>query len=285
MDTANLSFETATQAGANIYWTTFAVMSFTSFIFLFLAIHVTRKNANLGLADHLNLYCTWVIVSIAAIAYYAMASNSGYKAVAISDGSNVTRSIYYARYIDWALTTPLLLLDLILLGNLTVQHTIRLMFSDLAMILAGLFGALLSTNYKWGFYTIACVFLAFIFWDLLVINRSHVYARDARLGGPYTFLSFWTIILWTGYAIVWGFAEGSNTMSVDAEVACYAILDILSKVAFGTMLLFFVSRYRMGKVVAVVEKRNVVSGVVQTGDGDVITAGTPGTVAGSSDHV
>ena len=56
------------------------------------------------------------------------------------------------------------------------------MFCDLAMILAGLFGALLSTNYKWGFYAIACVFLLFIFWDLLISNRNHVYARDARLG-------------------------------------------------------------------------------------------------------
>lgn len=37
-------------------------------------------------------------------------------------------------------------------------------------------------------------------------------------GGAYTFLAFWTIVLWTGYAIVWGFAEGSNKMSVDAEV-------------------------------------------------------------------
>lgn len=101
---------------------------------------------------------------------------------AVAAGSNVTRSIYYARYIDWALTTPLLLLDLILLGNLTIEHTIRLMFCDLAMILAGLFGALLSTNYKWGFYAIACVFLLFIFWDLLISNRNHVYQRDARLG-------------------------------------------------------------------------------------------------------
>lgn len=41
-----------------------------------------------------------------------------------------------------------------------------------------------------------------------------------------------------GYPIVWGLAEGSNTITSDAEAASYAGLDIAAKVIFcwGIML-------------------------------------------------
>ena len=36
-----------------------------------------------------------------------------------------------------------------------------------------------------------------------------------------------------GYPVVWGLAEGSNTITSDAEAASYAGLDIAAKVIFG----------------------------------------------------
>lgn len=40
-----------------------------------------------------------------------------------------------------------------------------------------------------------------------------------------------------GYPIVWGLAEGSNTITSDAEGASYAGLDIAAKVIFGWALM------------------------------------------------
>ena len=40
-----------------------------------------------------------------------------------------------------------------------------------------------------------------------------------------------------GYPIVWGLAEGSNTITADAEAASYAGLDIAAKVVFGWALM------------------------------------------------
>ena len=45
------------------------------------------------------------------------------------------------RYIDWFLTTPLLLLDLLILTDITVATTIWIMAADIFMIVFGLFGA------------------------------------------------------------------------------------------------------------------------------------------------
>ena len=43
------------------------------------------------------------------------------------------------------------------------------------------------------------------------------YARSNELGRLYTVLSTFILALWWGYPIVWGLAEGSNTISIKAE--------------------------------------------------------------------
>jgi bacteriorhodopsin len=58
--------------------------------------------------------------------------------------------IFYAA--DWAITTPLLLLDILLLAGLSIGDTLWILFADIAMIVTGLFGALLPNRYKWGGY-------------------------------------------------------------------------------------------------------------------------------------
>jgi Bacteriorhodopsin-like protein len=51
---------------------------------------------------------------------------------------------------DWAITTPLLLLDILLMSGLAIGDTLWIVFADIAMIVTGLFGALLPNRYKWG---------------------------------------------------------------------------------------------------------------------------------------
>ena len=37
---------------------------------------------------------------------------------------------------------------------------------------------------------------------------------------------------------IWGIADGSQTIGVDAEIVAYAVLDVLAKPVFGFWLLF-----------------------------------------------
>lgn len=57
---------------------------------------------------------------------------------------------------DWAITTPLLLLDILLLAGLSIGDTLWILFADIAMIVTGLFGALLPNRYKWGGCHMSC---------------------------------------------------------------------------------------------------------------------------------
>ncbi len=86
------------------------------------------------------------------------------------------------------------------------------------MITIGLFGALSSHSPRWGFYGVSCFFEACIGYGLLVPGIRGAYSRGKALGSFYTALALLLFITWWGYPIVWGFAEGSNYISVDAEV-------------------------------------------------------------------
>merc|ERR1711990_1200936 len=81
-------------------------------------------------------YLSFTINAIASLAYLTMAM--GYGATAVNG-----QQFFYARYIDWTLTTPLMLLDLILLGypkcpTETICHILSI---DVLMIISGLIGA------------------------------------------------------------------------------------------------------------------------------------------------
>lgn len=65
---------------------------------------------------------------------------------------DVYRQVYWARYVDWSLTTPLLLLDLAFLAGMNGATIMMAIAADIIMILTGLFAAFGSedTAQKWG---------------------------------------------------------------------------------------------------------------------------------------
>ena len=106
---------------------------------------------------------TTLIVLFATVSYFAMATGDGFSyALGTSRKSHdhgpdtvrhVYREVYWARYVDWSLTTPLLLLDLALLAGLSGANIIVIIVADLIMILTGLFAAYGQDNsQKWGEY-------------------------------------------------------------------------------------------------------------------------------------
>lgn len=217
-------------SGRIILWITFALMAGSAVGF-----------AALGATKPMNLrshaFVSTGIVSFAAAAYYALATNSGKTSVAVEPGSSVTRAIFYARYIDWFFTTPLLLVDILLIAGVSFGTTLWILFSDVAMIVLGLFGAITPGKYKWGWYGAGCLFQLFICYGVLVPGTKAVRLRSPSLLKYYWGFSIYLLVLWLGYPIVWGLAEGSNTITADAEAASYAGLDIAAKVLFGWALM------------------------------------------------
>lgn len=115
--------------------------------------------------------------------------------------SEVYRQVYWARYVDWALTTPLLLLDLALLAGMNGGAIFVTVVADVIMVLTGLFAAFGSegTPQKWGWYAIACIAYLVVVWQLVVGGRSAAVARGGKVSNFFAAIGGFTLILWTIY--------------------------------------------------------------------------------------
>ena len=152
---------------------------------------------------------------------------------------HVFRQVFWARYVDWSLTTPLLLLDLSFLAGLSGANIFVAIVADVIMVLTGLFAAFATkSSVTWGWYAIACIAYLFIVYILAVGGRRAVASKSNATAKLFYAIGGFTLVLWTLYPVVWGISDGARKWSVDTEIIAYAVLDVLAKPVFGFWLLF-----------------------------------------------
>lgn len=240
--TSEPTMEEAGDAGKKTLWVVFFIMTIAAIAF-------SAMSWSVPVSKRLYHIITTMIVVLAAISYFAMATGGGisyHHSEVVTENKHVPdtkedvyRQVYWARYVDWSLTTPLLILDLALVAGLNGGHIVMTIFADLVMILTGLFAAFGTegTPQKWGYYTIACIAYLVVVWHLAVHGRAMAMSKGGKVGGFFASIAGFTLILWTAYPIVWGVADGSRMASVDTEIIAYAVLDVLAKPIFGLWLL------------------------------------------------
>jgi len=191
-------------------------------------------------------YLSAALLATASVAYFSMASNLGATATAVeyvrggtlganwvsSGVMDPTRAIWYARYIDWTITTPLLLLELLLGSGLPLADVFSTIFFDLVMIITGLIGALVVSDYKWGYFAFGCAALVYIWYILLGPARKSALALGPEYHGSYMRSAIFLSVIWMIYPIIWGIADGGNVIKPDSEMIAYGILDLIAKPVF-----------------------------------------------------
>ncbi|KAF2727360.1 family A G protein-coupled receptor-like protein [Polyplosphaeria fusca] len=226
-----------TTRGSDWYFTVCAIMTLSAFVFIGLGFRKHRR-------DRIFHYITAAVVFVAAIAYFTMGSNLGFTPIAVemqrSDHkvSGLYREIFYVRYIDWFITTPLLLMDLLLTAGMPWPTILWVILVDWIMIVTGLVGALVQSSYKWGFYVFGCAALAYILYQLVWEARRHSIPIGLDVKRVFFQCGTLTAVLWLLYPIAWGVCEGGNVISPDSEAVFYGILDLLAKPVFGALLIW-----------------------------------------------
>lgn len=234
--------QAAGDVGNRTLWVVFVIMMISSVAFYAMAFRVPVQK-------RLFHILTAFITTFATISYFAMAVGDGISVNEIKIKHSqkhfpdtydvVQREVYWARYVDWSVTTPLLLLDLCFLCGLSGANILVAIVADIIMILTGLFAAFtLEEGPKWGYYAMACIAYLVVVYQLAVNGRHVVMAKDAKTRTFFTAIAGFTLILWTVYPVIWGIADGSRNIGVDAEIVGYAVLDVLAKPVFGFWLLF-----------------------------------------------
>jgi len=203
---------------------------------------------------------TTLIVLISGLAYLVMATGGGYffhhyrvreKNEHVPDTFHtVHRQVYWVRYLEWLLTTPLIITDLVLLAGLNGSNLFSAIVADVVVIVAGFFAATAgSVKVKWGWFVIAII--AYL-WVVYILAAGAKVARSAK--GPtvskfYISIMAYSVILWLAYPIVWAIAAGTKHLSVDGEIIAYAVLDVLTKGVFGAWLLLTYQRVAESHIV------------------------------------
>jgi len=149
------------------------------------------------------------------------------------------RQVFWARYVDWALTTPLVLLNLCLLAGVDGAHTLMAIAANVIMVLSGWFAAYGSAEsaQKWGWFTISCLGYLFAVWHVGLHGTNLVRSKVDRVQKLWAALAIYSLAVLAAYPIVWGIAPLARKTSVDTEIIIYAVLDILIKPVFGLWLL------------------------------------------------
>jgi bacteriorhodopsin len=100
------------------------------------------------------------------------------------------------RYIQWAINGPLLLLGLLLVKRATIANILTTLFMALVLVVTGLVGALVVSQYKWGYFVMGVAALFYIWYvaralhghALLTITSSDI-SGTVSLSTDSTYLS------------------------------------------------------------------------------------------------
>lgn len=181
--------------------------------------------------------------------FVAVWSGLAYAALAMGQGQTQVgeNTVYYARYIDWVVTTPLLLLSLNLTGKYTISIegtlTGALLGSQAIMIITGLIAELSPGDQKWFWYLAGCVALLvvlYIFWNPLLAKAR---SQGPEIERVYRKSALFLTIQWLAYPTVWAIGSmGLDLLEKTTTTVLFIILPIISKAGFGFFNLFLLRR-------------------------------------------
>ncbi|MCX6526125.1 MAG: bacteriorhodopsin-like [Actinobacteria bacterium] len=195
------------------------------------------------------------VVVLIALYHYLRIFNSWSDAFTFVDGSYIQKGAPFNegyRYVDWLLTVPLLLAELVIVLKLAKSTTrsliTKLSIAAVAMILLGYPGELAaadsSTRTIFGILsTLPFLYLLFVLFVELgkSLDRQTEQVRKIVNG-----LRFMILIIWGVYPLIWGvyplayIAPSVISDEATAEVVRqvgYSLADILAKPLFGLFIL------------------------------------------------
>jgi bacteriorhodopsin len=153
------------------------------------------------------------------------------------------------RYVDWLLTVPLLLVELILVMRLSGAQTrskaTKLGLLAALMVLLGYPGEISSDpNTRWLWWSLAMVPFAFIVYDLFVGLKASIASQPAQARGLISAARWLTVVSWLFYPVVFvfpmiGFTGGAATTAVQVG---YTVADVVAKAVFGVLIFMIAVR-------------------------------------------
>lgn len=153
------------------------------------------------------------------------------------------------RYVDWLLTVPLLLIELILVMRLSAEETmsksVKLGLLAALMVILGYPGEISEDNSRrWMWWALAMIPFLIIVYDLFIGLRNSIATQPPTARGLVSTARWVVVISWCFYPLVYvfpmiGFTGGSAATAVQVG---YTIADIVAKAMFGVLIYLIAAR-------------------------------------------
>ena len=188
------------------------------------------------------------LVTFIALYHYWRIFESWDSAFTVTDGTVELTGVAFNnayRYVDWLLTVPLLLIELILVMKLSRQETISkgvLLGGAAALMIAlgypgEVSGGIDTTRFIWG--ALSMIPFLYIVYSLFVGLSKSIDSQPASVKGLVSIARWIVVLSWSFYPVVY-FApfvipmDGGTAKAV-IEVG-YTIADIVAKAVFGVLI-------------------------------------------------
>lgn len=186
------------------------------------------------------------LVTLVACYHYVKIYGSWQSAFAVVNGELTLTGVKFNdayRYVDWLLTVPLLLIELILVMRLTRAVTIakstRLGLLAALMIVLGYPGEIATdATTRWLWWGLSMIPFTLIVVDLFVGLKASIASQPAAVRGLVNSARLVTVGSWCFYPVVFlfpmiGFTGGGATTAVQVG---YTVADIVAKAMFGVLI-------------------------------------------------
>jgi bacteriorhodopsin len=186
------------------------------------------------------------LVTLIATYHYFRIFASWESAYTVADGMVKTTGAEFNdayRYVDWLLTVPLLLLELILVMNLPSKETVskgfRLGALAALMVALGYPGEVAgSLDSRWIWWALAMIPFVVILIELFVGLKESIKKQPEEVRGMISAARWITVLSWCFYPIVYLFPMlgVSGGVAIAGVQVGYTIADLIAKAAFGVFI-------------------------------------------------
>jgi len=166
-----------------------------------------------------------IIPGAAGISYVAMALNIG--TVQING-----LTLVVPRYIDWLVTTPLLIGFVGYVAGAPRRVIGLSMLADAAMVVTGSVAVVTTGPVRWTLFVVSSAFYVGLLYYLYIGFQKYL-SDDYAQVGLYTLLKIHIGLLWLAYPFVWIAGNNGFGFATTAGISLtYAFLDVFAKVPY-----------------------------------------------------
>jgi sensory rhodopsin len=167
---------------------------------------------------------------IATLSYLGMA-------LGIGGGTFAGHYVETLRYVDWALTTPVLVAEIGILAGARRRTVIAAALADFLMIAVGYGASLASGPLKWGGFLVSSGFFVVLAYYLFVPFGRTAAERGFQRQALFEKVRNLTGVLWLLYPLVWLVGPSAlGTMDVTTTAAVVTYLDVTAKTGYTIMV-------------------------------------------------